>query len=217
VKHSGVHLLQRGTRATKTQKLLGSGVAFVFCILLLGLAGCSDPITRHNTLNLFFDGVPDLPPVEQLCQEHMGDKYKEFYDALAEEEALKKQKANSKNQVYGYKHRPFAEKKCKGCHDFTKPNRLITEKSELCFVCHKNFIKGNFVHGPVAVGDCLACHLPHESKNPALLQESRSEICGKCHREKRLAAQMHEQVIDHRMDCVDCHDPHSSGAQYFLK
>ena len=190
-------------------------ITYTTFFMMVFIAGCSDPLTRHNVLSTLFDGVPELPPVEQLCEDHMGDKYKEFYDALAIAEQEKGGEGSEK-RIFS-KHPPFAEKKCQGCHDFKKTNRLIVPKNELCYVCHKDFIKGKYIHGPIAVGDCLACHLPHESKYTALLQESRNDICSKCHQESRLAAQMHDKVITHNMNCIDCHDPHSSTAPYFLK
>ena len=193
---------------------------FRYCIFFfvgVFVAGCTDPLTKQNILTTLFDGVPDMPPVERLCEEEMGEKYKEYYDALAVEvlegEAGKSKGPNARLS----RHLPFVEKRCRDCHNFQSANRLITEKNELCFVCHKDFIEGKYVHGPVAVGDCLACHLPHDSKHTDLLQEHRNDICAKCHREGRLAVHMHEQVITHKMNCVDCHDPHSSTAPYFLR
>lgn len=190
------------------------------CGLFLGIvifiSGCTDPVTKHSILSTLFDGVPGLPTSRKLCEEEMGEQYKEFYEALAVEEEAGRIEEKSEKKIVS-RHRPFVEKNCKGCHDFKKTNRLITEKSELCFVCHTNFIEGKYVHGPVAVGDCLACHLPHDAKYSALLQQHKNIICAKCHKEGRLAEQMHEQVVIHNMNCIDCHDPHSGMAPYFLR
>jgi predicted CXXCH cytochrome family protein len=94
---------------------------------------------------------------------------------------------------------------------------LLRPSDQLCSMCHKDFVTGSYVHGPVSVSDCLACHLPHDSIYPALLQKSKNEICEKCHVEERVAGRMHEQVISHGMQCVDCHDPHSGNVRYFLQ
>lgn len=203
----------------KRKGLPGAVLFMVLALVALPfLVSCGDPLTRNKTLTTFFDGVPDLPPVEELCEEYMGDKYKEYYDALAArlQEAAGEGQEGKKSAYRSY-HRPFEEKNCEGCHNFKSSNLLIRPADQLCFVCHKNFIRGSQVHGPVAVGDCLACHFPHDSPYPALLQKPRNTICSKCHQEERLAANMHEQVINHEMNCVDCHDPHSGNAQYFLK
>lgn len=208
------------TNFIHTNKRRPQFLLIIPCLLVMGalLFGC-DPVTRHKTLTTVFDGVPNPPPVEKLCEEYMGDKYREFYAAL---DVYKKKVAST--DVDGEEkvsilssHRPYAEKNCEGCHDFKRKNLLLQPKDKLCVMCHKNFIQGNFVHGPVAVGDCLGCHLPHDSKNPALLQRPKNEICSKCHQEKRLAENMHIAVIQHNMFCVDCHDPHSGNVQYFLK
>ncbi len=178
--------------------------------------GCADPITSQKVLTTVFDGVPALPPVEVLCEEHMADKYQEFYAALSKQKE-KKTDVEEVKSVAVSSHLPYIEKNCQGCHNFKATNKLIAPKERLCFVCHKNFIQGVNVHGPVAVGDCLACHLPHDSKFSFLLQQDKSTLCKKCHLEKRLAENMHEQVISHNMECVDCHDPHSGTVHYFLK
>lgn len=192
------------------------------CGLFLGItflvSGCADSVTKHSILSALFDGVPGLPTTEKLCEDEMGDQYKEFYEALAREEAIRIAEEGSKGlKKIVSRHMPFVEKNCKGCHNFKATNRLITEKNQLCYVCHTDFIKGKYVHGPVAVGDCMACHLPHDAKYTSLLKEHKNYICSKCHYEGRLAEQMHKKVITHNMNCIDCHDPHSGNAQYFLR
>ena len=187
------------------------------CGSLLALAGCSsDPLINHKRLTNIFDGVPDLPPLEQLCKDNMADIFNTYY-----EERLGEAAAGSieeeKTVVVGSSHPPYAEKNCQGCHDFKKKNLLIYPADQLCETCHVGFVKGKYVHGPVSVRDCLACHLPHSSKNKSLLQESVSEICAKCHQEERLASQMHKLVMKHDMECVNCHDAHGGDTPYFLK
>lgn len=182
------------------------------------LAGCADPVRDHAVKTFFFDGVPALPSLDVLCEENMEVIFNDYYEARieetfagAEEEGIHPELGDSSI------HPPFRDKNCTGCHDFQKENLLLLPKNELCFKCHKDFIKGVFVHGPVAVADCLACHFPHQSSNSSLLKESRNNICGKCHRERRQAESMHIRVIENKMFCVDCHDPHSGMVHFFLK
>ncbi|MDA8164541.1 MAG: hypothetical protein M0017_05880 [Desulfobacteraceae bacterium] len=196
-------------------KIDNQKLALAFLCPLILLAGCADPVSRHHTLSTFFDGVPNLPPVEQLCEEYMGDEYKEFYAAL--DAKRKEGGGEGESHAIVSRHPPFAQKKCTGCHDFKASNMLLRPADQLCGMCHKDFIKGPFVHGPVSVGDCLACHVPHDSPYPFLLQKSKNEICQKCHTEPRVAAGMHKQVISHGMQCVDCHNPHSGNVRYFLQ
>jgi predicted CXXCH cytochrome family protein len=190
---------------------------FVLCGVLPALAGCSgDPLVNHKRLTNIFDGVPDLPPLQQLCEDNMADIFNTYYEEkLAEAQAgsIEEEKA----VVVGSSHPPYAEKNCQGCHNFKKTNLLIVPPDQLCETCHVGFVKGKYIHGPVSVRDCLACHLPHSSKNKSLLQESVSDICSKCHQEERLASQMHKLVMKNNMECVNCHDAHGGDTPYFLK
>ncbi|MDD5758643.1 MAG: cytochrome c3 family protein [Desulfobulbaceae bacterium] len=194
-------------------------LVLIACLSLL-LGGClkMDPLAKHKLLTSFFDGVPDLPPLEELCKDNIEDLFNKYYEQritaadsgdFGEDPALKGET--------GSKHRPWAEKNCTGCHNFQTESRLRLPKNELCGLCHKNLIQGKNVHGPVAVGACLACHDPHFSANPSLLKKSLATICFKCHKEKRLAAGMHDKIISRGMLCVDCHNPHSGNMRYFLK
>lgn len=201
---------------------LGSSSRIVLAVMLLWLCttGCwkVDPLVKHNLLTTFFDGVPDLPSVDELCEENMEDLFNKYYEEKLKDSMMGASEADKpKTETDRSEHRPWKEKNCKGCHDFKAESKLLTSKKEICYLCHKNFIQGTFVHGPVAVGACLACHDPHSSANPSLLRLPLKEICFKCHREERLAAKMHEKIISRGMLCVDCHDPHSRNMRYFLK
>ena len=179
-------------------------------IAACSLVGC-DPIARHKALSTIFDGVPTLPAPEQLCADYTDKRLAEFRDELSG----KKVKAES--SATQSQHPPYQEKRCSDCHDKSKRNGLIAETNQLCFVCHTGFVKGAYVHGPVATGDCLVCHLPHNSNFPSLLKMERSAVCATCHRETRVAAVMHDRLAAQQMACVDCHDPHSGAAPFFLK
>ena len=186
----------------------------VACLLLLiacSLAGC-DPVSRHKVVTTIFDGYPSLPPPQQYCAEYAEKRAAEVKEELSGEKADKAAAGASQSQ-----HLPYREKSCNDCHDKSKQNGLVAPRNELCFVCHADFIKGSYVHGPVAIGDCLACHQPHSSGFAALLKTEKSAICFKCHREKRVTSGMHEKVAAQHMVCVDCHDPHFGNVPFFLK
>jgi len=180
-------------------------------VSILLVPGC-DQVTRHKVLTTIFDGVPELPPVDDLCQEYVD----EMSLAQLNEESVAGA-GDQPAQKKGSSHPPYAEKNCAGCHQQGAGNELIKPARELCFVCHVDFIEGPFVHGPVAVADCLACHLPHSSSYKSLLVKGKSEICIKCHHEDRLAKAMHERLGDRGMACVECHGAHFGENQYFLK
>jgi predicted CXXCH cytochrome family protein len=179
----------------------------VFIFLSMLLVAC-DPIARHKVLTTVFDGVPSLPPAEQFCDEYAEKKIA----ALNSPQVVAK--VEEKKMV---QHQPYADKNCDSCHDKNSASGLIAERAKLCFVCHTDFIKGSQVHGPVAVGECLACHVPHDGPYQSLLKVSAETLCVTCHKEDRLTAGMHKNAGDHTMRCIDCHNPHFGNQRYFLK
>lgn len=168
-------------------------------------AGC-DPVIRHKTLSMVFDGVPSMPPADQYC--------KEYHERQKE---LEQRAASGTEQAGpgGSRHAPYAEKRCDDCHDKSKGG-LKLPKKELCVSCHTDLMQGTYFHGPAAVGDCTACHLPHTSAFPSLLAKSPAEICGVCHKEKRQAEAMHDRFAKKGVLCTDCHNPHGSDIRFFL-
>lgn len=186
----------------------------VICLLLITtcfVTGC-DPVNRHKVMSTIFDGYPTLPPPEQYCTEYVEKLAAEARNEARGKKADKAAVGSSQSQ-----HLPYQEKNCSDCHDKSNQNGLIVPRNELCFVCHPDFIKGSYVHGPVAIGDCLVCHQPHSSAFPKLLTTAKSDICVKCHREKRVASGMHDNLAARQIECVDCHDPHFSSIPFFLK
>ncbi|HBA90086.1 MAG TPA: cytochrome C [Geobacter sp.] len=175
------------------------------------LAGC-DPISRHKVLSTVFDGVPTLPPPEQICTEYTDKKLADLRDELSGKKAV----ADSVKPEESV-HRPYGEKKCNDCHDKSKDSGLMRPLNELCLMCHKDFFKGPYQHGPAAVGDCLACHVPHNSPDGPLLKTSAKLICATCHKEPRAALSLHDKVADRKLICVDCHNPHYGSSPFFLK
>lgn len=197
----------------KQARLIKWSLLLLAVCLVAWVAGC-DSVARHKVLTTVFDGVPELPQPQNLCDEY----YQQRMAAEAEGKML-----NAAGELVAdaqrSAHKPYAEKACNDCHSSNKNvnDGLIAPKRELCGVCHTNFVTGLNVHGPVAVGDCLACHLPHSSNHKALLKEDPDEVCATCHQEKRLAAAMHERFVTKDISCGECHDPHSGDARYFLK
>ena len=191
----------------------------ILCVLIVLVSGCADdPLTEHKIRTNFLDGVRDLPPLDQLCEDNMAILFNSYYQKRLIEAASGSLEVQ-KIVFAGSSHPPYDDKNCQGCHDFKNKNLLIAPPDELCELCHTDFVagKGDHIHGPVAVRDCLACHLPHSSPNKALLKESLSGICGTCHQEERLAVNMHNTVMEHKMECVNCHDAHGGDVTYFLK
>lgn len=189
-----------------------------FAVITLGLicllTGC-DVANRHKVLSTILDGVPALPPPEQICADYMDKKM--AMPNSTDDEPGKNTGTTADPAEAESMHLPYGENKCDTCHDKGKDNALVRPLNELCFTCHKNFFKGLYRHGPAAVGDCTSCHLPHNSRNGQLLKTSRNAICATCHKEKRAAFSFHQKVAERNLICVDCHDPHYGNSPFFLK
>jgi predicted CXXCH cytochrome family protein len=184
-------------------------VSFWVALLALQICAC-DPLTVHKVTTTIFDGVPAMPPAEQYC--------KEFHEQAVQDEidATKKLRLAQLGAL-GSNHPPYAEKRCNACHDKNTESGFITATADLCLHCHVDFLKGEYYHGPAAVGACLKCHVPHSSQFPSLLAKPKGEICTVCHVEVRVAQAMHAKVTSSGMVCSDCHDPHGGNNHYFLR
>jgi predicted CXXCH cytochrome family protein len=73
-------------------------------------------------------------------------------------------------------------------------------------------------HGPVASGNCAACHNAHTSEFPKLLVNEGRALCLGCHKE--MAQQMQKVKSLHKPvegDCLQCHEAHASSQIKQLK
>ena len=73
--------------------------------------------------------------------------------------------------------------------------------------CHAGMLSPKFVHGPVAVQDCLLCH-KQTGKHEFKLAEQGAKLCYLCHE---------KMGSKHGKDCITCHDPHGSDREFQLK
>lgn len=92
----------------------------------------------------------------------------------------------------------------------------IAEAKETCVneKCHAQMGKEKYVHGPVAVGDCLACHnkISQHKFVPVKVDE---KLCYKCHPDRvNVTTVVHKQI---KGNCSKCHDPHQSPYKYQLR
>lgn len=101
-------------------------------------------------------------------------------------------------QAAGQAHR-FTAKACVTCHEVTTP-------------------KDKFVHGPVAAGDCLACHSPHGAAEPQLVRAVGADLCQTCHVDMKATLAEKRFVHDPvKEDCTTCHSPHASQVKYQIR
>lgn len=107
---------------------------------------------------------------------------------------------------------------CASCH-VQAPNQAHRFTDKSCTACHQMATpQDKFVHGPVAVGECLACHNPHGAEEPQLVRVFGPALCETCHVDTK--AKLAEKRFTHdpvREDCATCHDPHASPAKYQLR
>lgn len=132
---------------------------------------------------------------------------------------------------------------CQACHgDATehlkdpakKPaNRIkygtAEEKSAICMTCHaSNRHLAFWESGRHAINDvsCASCHSIHgKNKNPTIapfqttFRENEAEVCGTCHQGVRSAIMKasHHPIIEGKLKCSDCHNPHGSIAPAMLR
>lgn len=119
-------------------------------------------------------------------------------------------------------HKPF-ETDCSLCHDpHGGANRYFIRGgtgAEGCTKCHGDVLKGlSVLHGPVAQGECLACHTPHQSDHANLLVDPPKDQCLGCHVD--FGARMKNAVSVHQPatgDCGGCHNAHGGTSRAFVK
>ena len=86
----------------------------------------------------------------------------------------------------------------------------------LCYICNDENV-AKYIHTPVEGGECVICHSPHSSPNPALLVTSPvASLCFECH-----DAEIAENIFNHQPvgegNCQSCHNPHKSNNRSLLK
>jgi len=85
----------------------------------------------------------------------------------------------------------------------------------VCSMCHGEFPGSGELHYPVADGDCLTCHNPHQSDLAALLTRPQGELCFDCHAPFDSKQKAHAPVASG--SCSDCHDPHRADQPSLLR
>jgi predicted CXXCH cytochrome family protein len=180
------------------------GIGFVSMLIV----SC-EPVQKHRVLTFFFDGVPPLEQGTATAAQGPQDPNLEVFPAeRAPKPAM-------------FVHEP--RKNCEICHStrqrrgFSRTVQLTAEVPELCHQCHADYTKlEEWVHGSVAVGECLFCHHHHESRNKHLLKKPVPTLCYLCHEREQIAA-----IPDHSEQavsaCLDCHEGHSSLSRSLLR
>ncbi len=178
------------------------------------LAGACAETARYRVVSFFFVGVPlpeALRPPEPIVPEPLPP-----VETPAPE--LKRQPDTRVVQAGPIReHPPYKEFRCGACHDMDRGLIRSTPQEGLCRACHGD-VPGDmtYVHGPVAVSDCLVCHDPHGGTYPYLLVDEPTAVCFRCHdQDDVLEAEPHATVAGRA--CTDCHHGHGGEDRFFLK
>jgi predicted CXXCH cytochrome family protein len=136
-----------------------------------------------------------------------------------------------------YVHGPIASGMCPICHDEgSKPLNLPSSHIEVrkdsgrdkCLLCHEEIraLMGlGSVHTPVADGDCVDCHDPHQGDNPFFLKFSPkmesgrrvfASTCKGCHEAGDPGWFDEFHAGESVLDCVVCHNTHASSEELQL-
>jgi len=94
-----------------------------------------------------------------------------------------------------------------------KPTSL--QKTCVIEQCHADYGKKAYVHGPVALGDCKACHKPIDPNEHSFgFVRKGSDLCEYCHLEQTTKKNIHEPLKTGV--CLQCHDAHSSDSKFLI-
>lgn len=158
-------------------------------------AGCS--VEKHyELLSFFFDGVPNP-------------------NALPVTATAGGSAAMRTSATYTI-HEPYKAEKCDACHKSLFDRSAI--EATVCLDCHEDVTdQYRVMHGPVAVGACLWCHVPHESAFPHLLKETDQKVCAQCHGPQMLDTERVPEHADETRGCLECHVGHGSEARHMLR
>ena len=183
-----------------------ASIGLALLVFFAVLVGSCDEVERHKVLNYFFDGVPPLGQDEY--ESEFTDPDTQQFDQAGQATAW-------------YVHEP--RKDCTNCHrrrssgGFSAQTYLTAPIPKLCYNCHDDYTAtASFVHGPVAVGQCLFCHNPHKSRIEHLLKKPEPDLCFLCH-DVSMIELIPAHLPEQTPACTECHNPHAGSTKALLK
>ena len=82
--------------------------------------------------------------------------------------------------------------------------------------CHTAITENKqYLHGPVAAGECSTCHESHDSKKEKLLINNGPALCFNCHNNTDVLTKPYHKKVS-KQDCISCHSPHGSNQNFLL-
>jgi predicted CXXCH cytochrome family protein len=193
------------TKGGSARQVICTAGAVSLCLLVVA---CS-PAARFRVMNFLFDGVPPPPGSEvpgQVPSSSNQRPLSPFAQGLRGIAGQERQMAAPR--VVVSVHQPYAERKCSECHDNTRGLDDMSHDATLCDKCHVDQRKEEgWDHGPINLGTCVPCHVPHDSTYDHLLYAAVVDVCIGCHAEVVPGSPEYHDVPNFN-DCVACHDPH---------
>jgi DmsE family decaheme c-type cytochrome len=97
----------------------------------------------------------------------------------------------------------------------------VAVRNEACAGCHRGGTAMHWQGSLHATSElaCTSCHTSHPVRDRVLAVATQAPVCFSCHADKRAAAlkPSHHPVLEGRMTCADCHNPHGSLTQTMLR
>jgi predicted CXXCH cytochrome family protein len=196
---SGRNSRARGRRRGRRRGWLAVSLMLALLVPQMPWFGCTAQ-RRYEILSLFFDGVPDPnapPPGSDVERDAQG---------------------NPIVRASEFAHKPFEDGNCGACH--ANPSGSFSEfdkvSDDVCLKCHADVPHAYpRMHGPVALGLCSQCHLPHESSVRPLLRDDPAVMCATCHSAELLPPEPPDHFT--KRDCLDCHGGHGGTEAGLLR
>jgi DmsE family decaheme c-type cytochrome len=119
---------------------------------------------------------------------------------------------------------PTGEKRCS--FETLLPLKELPAQAQslICLKCHSAASTPNLQHwsaGPHANSDvsCFDCHKLHQGPRQKVTRQEMSDLCYGCHQQVRMefAQFSHHPVPEHKMACIDCHEPHGTSQEFQLQ
>lgn len=145
------------------------------------------------------------------------------------------------NRAFANSSDALASKGCEACHgagsahleDTRDKSKIVAfthgsgytiqQQNDVCFQCHQG---GDRIHWYGSMHEasevaCSDCHNPmsNYSSTGLLRAKSVSETCFHCHQQQRIEfhKKSHMPLVEGKISCIDCHNPHGSANQALLK
>lgn len=181
------------------------------CVGLLLTVGCNEQ-RRYEVLSFFFDGVPHPTGEGEEDIEYVrgpwgirlradDPRVPELRERFARRELSDTADAGPDGgPVVEFLHAPYEDRVCNGCHAVADSFTIPATDVETCRDCHAQHVqyeRTDWVHGPVASGQCMTCHEPHKSPYRGLLVNRQPDMCFECHDAQGILEQpYHAEVVD---------------------